>query len=197
MFGPASKTTQLLQGDYRHQTAHLEPVSIWATFELVTERLNFLSQLPQVPHVIIEDFGHSKVKCSGTVWCKRLFVQHEYLPSFQIGKSIKTSCGLNWQMQMLLCYWLMSWVIFEYYLSGRQRFNGILPESRGTVCADNSSGEVSFLRTGVMIAVIINTALFNPPWSLLMQTLMSVSKIPPQYLVGEVSHVNSNCSTQK
>lgn len=67
-------------------------------FELVTERLNFLSQLPQVPHVIIEDFVRLKVKCAGTVWCKRLFVQHEYLCSFQTGVSIKTSCGLNWQM---------------------------------------------------------------------------------------------------
>lgn len=69
------------------------------------------------------------------------------------------------------------WVIFVYYVSGRQRdFNGILPGSRGTVYADNPSGEVSFLITDMMIAVIIHTALFNPPWFLLMQTLMMSQK---------------------
>lgn len=197
VFGTASKTKQSLQADYRHQTAHFEPVSIGAMFELVTERLNFLRQLSQVPHVIIEDFVHLKVKCSGTVWCERLFVQHEYLPSFQIGISIKASCSLNRQMWMLLCCWLMWWVISAYYMSGRQRFNGILRGSRGTVYANNPSGEVSFLRTGVMVAVIINTALFNPPWFLLMQTLMGVSKISPQYLAEGICDVNSNCSTQK
>jgi len=69
-----------------------------AMFGLVTETLNFLSQLPQASHVVTEDFVYLKVKSSGTAWCKRLFVQHEYLPSFQIGISIKTSCSLNWQM---------------------------------------------------------------------------------------------------
>lgn len=48
------------------------------------------------------------------------------------------------------------------YLSGRQRFNVISPGSRGTVYASNPSGEVPFLRRGMMIAVIINTALCNP-----------------------------------
>lgn len=181
----------LLQSDYRHQRAHFEPMSIGAMFELVTEKLNFLSQLPQVPHVIIEDFAHLTVKCAGTMWCKRLFVQHEYLPSFQTGISIKTSCGLNWQMRMLLWCWLMGWVIFTYYVSRRQRFNGILPGSRATVYTENPSGEVSSLRTSMMVAVLINTALFNPPWFLLMQTLMGISKIPPQYLVEEISHVKS------
>lgn len=45
--------------------------------ELVTERLNFLRQLPQVLHVVIKDTAHLEVKCS--VWCKRLFVQRIYL----------------------------------------------------------------------------------------------------------------------
>lgn len=127
VFGPAPKTTHVLQGGYRHQTAHFEPLTSGAMFELVTERLSFLSLLPQISHVIIEDL---KVKCSGTLCCKRLFVQQEYLPCFQIGVSIKTGCGLNWKMWMLVCCWLMWWVIFAYYVSGRQRFNEILPGSR-------------------------------------------------------------------
>lgn len=40
-------------------------------------------------------------------------------------------------------------------------FNGFYLRAQ-RLYADNSSGEVSFLRTGVMIAVIINTALLSP-----------------------------------
>lgn len=47
-------------------------------------------------------------------------------------------------------------------VSGRQRFNGISPGSVGAVYAGNPSGEVPFLRRGMMIAVIINTGLCNP-----------------------------------
>lgn len=43
--------------------------------ELVTERLNFLRQLPQVLHVVIKDTAHLEVKCS--VWCKRLLFKPE------------------------------------------------------------------------------------------------------------------------
>lgn len=162
--------------------------------ELVTEGLNFLSQLPQVLHVVIKDIAHLEVKCS--VWCKRLFEQHKYLPCCQKHISIKTSCGLNWQTWMLLCCsspYVMGHLCT--YVSGRQRFNVISPGSRGTVYAGNSSSEVLFLRRGMMIAVIINTGLCNLSWFLLIQAVMAVSKIPPEYLV--ISNVNSKCSTQK
>lgn len=146
-------------------------LSIGAISELVTQRLNFLSQLPQVLHVVIKDIAHLEVKSS--VWYKRLFVQQEYLLCCQKHTSIKTSCGLNWQMWMLL--WCSSLHVMGHlciYVSGRQRFNVISPGSRGTVYAGNPSGEVPFLRRGMMIAVIINTALCNPSWFLLMQAVM-------------------------
>lgn len=47
-------------------------------------------------------------------------------------------------------------------VSGMQRFNVISSGSRGTVYAGNPSGEVPCLGRGMMIAVIINTALCNP-----------------------------------
>lgn len=162
--------------------------------ELVTERLNFLRQLSQVLHVVIKDTAHLEVKCS--VWCKRLFVQHEYLPCCQKHISIKTSCGLKWQMWMLLCCsspHAMGHLCI--CVSGRQRFNGISPGSGGAVYAGNPSGEVPFLRRGMMIAVIINTGLCNPSWFLLMQAVMAVSKIPPEYLL--ISNVDSKCATEK
>lgn len=127
VFGPAPKNHTLITG--RLQAAHFESVSIGAMFELVTERLDFLSQLPEVPHVITEDFIHLKVKCCGRVWCKRLFVP-EYLPSFRIGVCLKTSCGLSWQMWMLLCCWLVWWVKSAYYVNGRQVLMGFTSEHR-------------------------------------------------------------------
>lgn len=71
-------------------------MSIGAMSELVIERLNFLSQLPQVLHVVVKDIAHLEVQCS--VWYKRLFVQHVYFPCCQKHIGIKTSCGLNWKM---------------------------------------------------------------------------------------------------
>lgn len=167
-------------------------MSIGAVSELVTERLNFLKRLPQVLHVVIKNIAHLKVKCS--VWCKRLFVQREYLPCCQKHISIKTSCGLNWQMWMLLCC-LSPHVMgcLCICVSRRQRFNGISAGSGGTVYAGSPSGEVPFLRRGMMIAVIINTSLCNLSWFLLMQAVMAVSKIPPEYLL--ISNVNSKCAT--
>lgn len=96
VFGVVSRTAHFLQGDYRHCSVHFEPVSIGAMSELVTERLNFLSLLLQVLHVVIKAIAHLEVKCS--VWYKWLFVQHEHLPCFQKHISMKTSWGLNWQM---------------------------------------------------------------------------------------------------
>lgn len=77
VFGAASRIAHFLQDDYRHHSVNFVPASIGAMSELVTERLNFLSQLPQVLHVVIKDITHLEVKCS--VWYKRLCSMSIYL----------------------------------------------------------------------------------------------------------------------